>query len=244
MKKWIVLIMTLLLATVVVACGDDNNAEGNKDSNQEEQQEQGNTGKEGEKPKKVEITDKEKVSEDEVVASVNGEEIKGDRYNPTYSQLKITMGQYNQDVSDLNKLKKQTIEMLITQHLINTDAAKKGIEVTEKEVQKEFDKIKKENEDRLKTALEQFQMDEEQFKAMLKDNIITTEYTDKEFDVKVSDKEVKEYYNKIKEQSEEVAKLDDLEEQIKTRLEQEKASEQLQKRIDDLKKDAEIKTLL
>ena len=193
---------------------------------------------------KVEITDKEKVSEDEVVASVNGEEIKGDRYNPTYSQLKITIGHYNQDVSDLDKLKEQTIDMLITQHLINTDAAKKGIEVTDKEVQKEFDKIKKENEDRLKTALEQFQMDEKQFKTMLKDNIITTEYTDKEFDVKVTDKEVKEYYNEIKEQSEEVAKLDDLEEQIKTRLEQEKASAQLQKRIDDLKKDAEIKTLL
>lgn len=177
------------------------------------------------------------------MVSVNGEEIKGDRYNPAYLQLKTMNTQFNQDV-DNDQLKQQTIDMLVNQQLINQDASDKGIEVSDDEVQKEFDTIKKEGAERLNTALEQFQLNEDQFKSMLRDNLITSQYLESEFDIKVTDKEVEDYYKQIKEQSEEIGKLEDLKDRIKQTLKEEKTNEQLQKRVDALKKDAKVETFI
>ncbi|CDQ41013.1 MULTISPECIES: SurA N-terminal domain-containing protein [Virgibacillus] len=245
MKKLILLGFTLTLAIVLAACGDDN-AEGDNSNEQATEQEQGSSSEEGQQQQqqKVEVTDEEKVAADKAVASVNGEEIKGDRYNPTYSQLKITMGQYGQDVSDQEKLKEQAITVLVEQHLIREDAKSKGIEVSDKEVQSEFDTLKEQNGDQLTAAMEQFQLNEEQFKTMLKDDLITTKYIDSQLDIKVTDKEIEEYYNQIKEQNQEIGELKDLEEQIKAQVEQQKTNEQLQAKVDELKKDAEVETLI
>ncbi|API92900.1 MULTISPECIES: SurA N-terminal domain-containing protein [unclassified Virgibacillus] len=241
MKKWIIFALTLTLAMVLAACGGDN--EEDKTAQQEEQQEEGNTEDGGKQPEPVKITDEEKVDKGKAVVSVNGEEIKGDRYNPAYLQLKTMNTQFNQDV-DNDQLKQQTIDMLINQQLINQDASDKGIEVSDDEVQKEFDTIKKEGAERLNTALEQFQLNEDQFKSMLRDNLITSQYLESEFDIKVTDKEVEDYYKQIKEQSEEIGKLEDLKDRIKQTLKEEKTNEQLQKRVDALKKDAKVETFI
>ncbi|SHH12436.1 SurA N-terminal domain-containing protein [Virgibacillus chiguensis] len=241
MKKWIIFAITITLVFLLAACGGDN--EEDKTAEQDEQQEEGNTEEGGEKPEPVKITDKEKVDDGETVVSVNGEEIKGDRYNPAYLQLKTMNTQFNQDVNE-DQLKKQTLDMLINQQLINQDAADKGIEVSNDDVQKEFDTIKKEGEDRLSTALEQFQLNEDQFKNMLRDNLITSQYLDAEFDIKVTDKEVEDYYKQMKEQNEEIGKLEDVKDQIKQTLKDEKTNEQLQKRVDKLKEDADVETMI
>ncbi|NBJ70027.1 MULTISPECIES: SurA N-terminal domain-containing protein [Clostridia] len=241
MKKWIIFALTLTLAMVLAACGGDKEAD--KTAQQEEQQEEGNTEDGGKQPEPVKITDEEKVDKEKAVVSVNGEEIKGERYNPAYLQLKTMNTQFNQDV-DNDQLKQQTIDMLVNQQLINQDASDKGIEVSDDEVQKEFDTIKKEGAERLNTALEQFQLNEDQFKNMLRDNLITSQYLESEFDIKVTDKEVEDYYKQIKEQSEEIGKLEDLKDQIKQTLKEEKTNEQLQKRVEALKKDAKVETFI
>ncbi|WP_121604493.1 SurA N-terminal domain-containing protein [Virgibacillus sp. Bac332] len=241
MKKIIMLGLALTLAIVLAACGDDN-AEGDKKKD-EQTQEEGNTSKEGQE-QQVKVTDKEKVEEGTAVASVNGDEIKGERYNPIYTQLKTQMAQYGQDVSDLDKLKEQTINVLVEQHLIRQDAASKGIKVSDKEVQSEFDSLKEENGDQLTAVLEQFNLTEDQFKRQLEDDLITTKYIDSQLEVKVTDKEVEEYYNQLKEQNEEIGKLKDLKDQIKNQIKQQKTNEQLQKKVDKLKKDAKVETLI
>ncbi|GAA0419758.1 MAG: SurA N-terminal domain-containing protein [Bacillota bacterium] len=241
MKKIIMLGLALTLAIVLAACGDDN-AEGDKKKD-EQTQEEGNTSKEGQE-QQVKVTDKEKVEEGTAVASVNGDEIKGERYNPIYTQLKTQMAQYGQDVSDLDKLKEQTINVLVEQHLIRQDAASKGIKVSDKEVQSEFDSLKEENGDQLTAVLEQFNLTEDQFKRQLEDDLITTKYIDSQLEIKVTDKEVEEYYNQLKEQNEEIGKLKDLKDQIKNQIKQQKTNEQLQKKVDKLKKDAKVETLI
>ncbi len=233
--------LALTLAIVLAACGDDN-AEGDKKKD-EQTQEEGNTSKEGQE-QQVKVTDKEKVEEGTAVASVNGDEIKGERYNPIYTQLKTQMAQYGQDVSDLDKLKEQTINVLVEQHLIRQDAASKGIKVSDKEVQSEFDSLKEENGDQLTAVLEQFNLTEDQFKRQLEDDLITTKYIDSQLEIKVTDKEVEEYYNQLKEQNEEIGKLKDLKDQIKNQIKQQKTNEQLQKKVDKLKKDAKVETLI
>lgn len=233
--------LALTLAIVLAACGDDN-AEGDKKKD-EQTQEEGNTSKEGQE-QQVKVTDKEKVEEGTAVASVNGDEIKGERYNPIYTQLKTQMAQYGQDVSDLDKLKEQTINVLVEQHLIRQDAASNGIKVSDKEVQSEFDSLKEENGDQLTAVLEQFNLTEDQFKRQLEDDLITTKYIDSQLEIKVTDKEVEEYYNQLKEQNEEIGKLKDLKDQIKNQIKQQKTNEQLQKKVDKLKKDAKVETLI
>lgn len=192
----------------------------------------------------MEITDKEKIDEKTPVVNVNGDEITGAQYNPIYTQLKMSMHKYGQDVSDLDKLKEQTIEILIEQQIIEQDAAEKGLEVTKEEVQSEFDSIKEQSGDQLTAALDQYQLSEDDFKSQLGNDMITKKYIEKEFDIEVTEDEVKEYYDKLKEQSSEIGELKDVEGQIKTQLAEQESRDLLQARVEELKGKAEVEKLI
>lgn len=232
------LALALCLAVVLAACGNDDSAEKDKKNDDEK----ADTAEQAQKP--VQITDKEKVDEKKPVVSVNGDEINGDKYNSIYTQIKMSMHQYGQDVSDLDKLKDQTLNILVEQQLIKQDAEDKGLKVTDDEIQSEFDSIKKENGEQLTAVLEQFKLSEDDFKNQLADDIITNKYMEKELDVKVTDKEVKEYYDQLKEQSEDIGKLDEMKDQIKEQLKNQKSQEQLQSKVEELKEKAEVKNLI
>lgn len=240
MKKLLLLALALCLAVALAACGNDDSADKDKDKKKDE--EKADTAEQAQEP--VKITDKEKVDEKEPVVSVNGDEISGDKYNSTYTQIKMSMHQYGQDVSDLDKLKDQTLNILVEQQLIKQDAAEKGLNVTDDEIQSEFDSIKEENGEQLTAVLDQFKLSEDDFKNQLADDIITNKYMEKELDVKVTDKEVEEYYNQLKEQSEDIGKLDEMKDQIKEQLESQKGQEQLQTKVKELKEKAEVKNLI
>lgn len=234
--------VSLCLALVLAACGnDDDSAEKSdkKDDDQKQAEEQADPSEQAQEP--VEISDKEKVDEKDPVVSVNGDEVKGDKYNSIYAQIKTSMQQYGQEVDDVDDLKDQTLDILVQQQLIKQDAADKGLETSDDEVEKEFKSLKEENGDQLTAMLDQFDLSEDEFKDQLADDIITNKYMDKELDVKVTDDEVKDYYDQLKEQSDEdVGELDDMKDMIKDQLEEQKGQEQLQDKVKELKKDAKI----
>ncbi|AIF45152.1 SurA N-terminal domain-containing protein [Virgibacillus sp. SK37] len=240
MKKIIMVLVALTFTIVLAACGDkeenakeDKGQEANKTEEQAQPQEQN-----------VEVTEKEKVDEGKPVVSINGEEIKGETYNPLYMQIKMQMAQFGQDVSDVTAVKDQTLNMIVEQKLIRDDAKDKGMEVTDKEVQKEFDTIKEQNGDQLKKVLKQFKMSEEDFKNQLANDLVTQKYIDSEIDVKVTDKEIEEYYNKIKEQNKEIGKLEEVKEPIKSQLKKDKTSKKLQEKVKKLKEDAKVEKMI
>lgn len=241
MKKLMLLALSLCLVMVLAACGDDS-AEKSDKKDEKKTEEKENTSEQAQEP--VEITDEEKVDEKTAVVNVNGDEIKGEKYNPIYAQLKTSMHGYGQDVSDLDKLKEQTISVLVEQQLIKQEAEKNGLTVTDKEIQSQFDSIKKENGEQLTAVLDQFQLTEDDFKDQLADDIITKKYIEETFDIKVSDKEVKEYYDKLKEQSEDIEELEKVEDQIKAQLTQKKSGDKLQEKVEELKKKAEVEKLI
>jgi parvulin-like peptidyl-prolyl isomerase len=248
MKKLMLLGLSLCLALVLAACGNDDDAAKKNDKKADEQKQEQAEGKadpseQAQKP--VEITDKEKVDKKDSVVSVNGDEVKGDKYNSIYTQIKNSMQQYGQDVSDLDKLKDQTLDILVEQQLIRQDAADKGLEASDKEIESEFKSLKEENGEQLTAVLKQFNLSEDDFKKQLADDIITNKYMDKELDIKVTDDEVKEYYDQLKEQGgDEVGKLDEMKDMIKDQLKQQKGQEELQAKVDKLKKDAKIDKLI
>jgi len=228
-KKLIIISMMLTLPIILAACGNDEEETESPEAPAEEE---------------VEISDEERVSSDTLVATVNGEEIKGDRYNPIYTQVKMQMAQFGEDVSDHDLLREQTLNVLVEQQLISQDAETAGIEITEDEVQNEFDKLKEQNEEQLAIVLEEFQLTEEEFKIQLRDDLITAAYIDSELDIEVTDEEVETFYEEMRAENEDLESFDELEELIRAQLENQQTQEQLPIKLEELKEDAEIEHMI
>lgn len=248
MKKIILLVLAISLATILAACSDDSDSASN-DKNKDKKSE--DTAQEKPESKDVKVTDKEKVDNDKVVSKVNGEDIKGKEYNSLYAQIKLSMNENGQDVSDLKKVKKEALGYIVEQEVLRQDAKEKGIEVTDKEVQKQLDTMKSQNADQFKSVLEQYDTTENSFKEQLEFKLILQKYMKKEVKAeKVTDKEVQSYYDKLKKQSKgsedskKLPELDKIKDQIKGQIKQQKQAMQLQAKVEKLKKNAEIKHMI
>src|SRR5699024_4202488 len=105
MKKWILALIMAVLTVGLVACRDDESGDENTETQTETSP-------------PVEITDEEKVDDEEVVAVVNGTELTGTKYNPLYLQVKMLNQQFGQGDNDPEVVKEQTMIILIEQELI------------------------------------------------------------------------------------------------------------------------------
>lgn len=233
MKKLRIVVLAIIVAIVVTACGKSDDNEKN-DSNTAQQDKQDIT-----------IQKDEKVDNNKVVVHVNDKEIKGALYNSIYVQTKTQLKQFGQDIDDKDKVKDQTLNELIAQELLIQDAADKGISVSKDELDREFNDFKKENKDQLNRYLKQYAIAENVFKDQFKVSLLLNKYIDAEIKVgKITDKEVKETYNELKKQNKDIPKLKDIEEMLKEQMVQQKQQEQLQSKIESLKKKATIKKMI
>ena len=234
MKKFIVGSLLLILAMVLVACGDKDEEEETK-------------GEENPLAPSVDISDEEKVDDDKVVAVVNGNEVKGGVYNLVYAQLKLQSAQLG-DETDNDEMKDLTMESVIDREIVMQEAKEEGIDITEEEAEKEFKTMKEENSEALETLLEQYQITEDGFKEQLRFELIMDEFLSKTIDVDVSDDDVKEFYEEAKEEAEEaegegegeIPEFDEVKDQIKESMEQEEMTIALQDKVDEIKETAEI----
>jgi|SRR5690625_3243578 len=226
MKNFLTFSFVLTMTIIILAACSNENSEEPTDETQ------------------VSFSDEERVEPDTLVATVNGVEIKGERYNPIYTQVKMQMAQFGEDISDLDFLKEQTLNVLVEQQLISQDAETLGIEITENEVEDEFATLKEQNEEQLDGVLEEFDLTEEEFKIQLRDDLITTEYIESELDTEVTDEEVEGFYEELREENEDIDTLEEMEELIRAQLENQKTQEQLSEKVEDLKESAEIEHMI
>jgi PBP1b-binding outer membrane lipoprotein LpoB len=242
MKKRMLLIVALLLALLLAACGNDDEAEAPEEPEETEETESA----EQEVSQEVEIAEEEVVEADRAVASVNGTEINGSKYNNIYRQLKTMLHMYGQDVSDTDMLREETLAILTEQELLRQDAVESGIEVTEEEAQEEIDLIRETNgEEAIEAMLAEYELTEDQFREQMVDDLITIRYIESEFEVEVTDEEVEEQYALLQEESEEeIGELEEYESFIRQTLTEEKQSDMLEVRIDELREEAEIETFI
>lgn len=222
--KRIFLIAFIIFTVILTACGADKNKE------------------EETKPVPT-ISEEEKLADDQIVAVVNGEEINGLTYNLVYTQLKLYAEQFGQDVTN-DEIKDLTVESLIDRQILFQQAEKDGIVFTEQYIKDEIAKIKNENEQTLLTVLEQFQITESAFEHQLKFELTMNEFLAQEIKVTVTEDEIKEYYEKAKEENEDMPLLVEIRDTLKSRIEREKVQEALQDRIDEIKEKAEIEILI
>ncbi|MBE3578716.1 MAG: peptidylprolyl isomerase [Caldanaerobacter subterraneus] len=139
---------------------------------------------------------KEAVSGD-VVAVVNGEKITNAEYQQIFEQVKeqiesaptYTKDIWNQDYQGkkfLDFVKENVLDSLVAQKLLVQEAKKKNITVTDKEVEEEYNKEKQFNS----------KVTKEQIREYLLIDKLLAEYTK---DVKVTEEELKKYYDEHKE---------------------------------------------
>lgn len=224
-KKIFAVLFGTMIIISLVACGKQGKEEGQE---------------------AVEFTDEEIVKEDQVVAKVNETEILGSEFNSTYMQIKVRLHQFRQDISDLELLRDQTLDILIDQELLIQEADRLGIEVTEEEIEKQFSEAKEEaGQERFTSFLEQYKMTEKDFKDQLRYSMLHEKYITTEIpDIEITEEEIKENYDKLKDQIEDFPDLEEVEEQLKSDLMNQKELELVQDKIDQLRKEAEIEKLI
>ncbi|GAE93312.1 hypothetical protein JCM21714_2384 [Gracilibacillus boraciitolerans JCM 21714] len=255
MKKIVMLLMTMTLAIVTVACSNNDTAEEeNTEEPASEETEADNEDAEEETAPAEETQGGEAVSEDELaeedqtVATVNGEEILGAQYNSIYPQLKNMIQQTGQDVSDTEAIKEQVLNELITQELILQDARDEGLEVDSEEVENQINGLKDQYGDEYAAALESQGLTEEEYKSQMEKSLLRDQYMETVIGIKVTEEEVEDYYNQMKEQTEEeVPPLEEVEAQVKQQLttqKQQEKQEEIMAKFEELRENAEIEQLI
>ncbi|WP_309133140.1 SurA N-terminal domain-containing protein [Brevibacterium sp.] len=194
----------------------------------------------------------------DVVAVVNGTEIKKDEFIPLFQtqfqQMSMQAQQSGQPV-DEKQLKTQTAENMVATELLSQEAKKRGISISDKEVDKG-----------LKEAAESSQMSEKDFLAAMKkqgldeaavDSQLKTQLgiealiEDEHGEFKVSDEEIGAAYQQAKTQQEQMGAqsgqagqmppLEKVRPQLEEQVKSQKSTEATQKYAEKLRKEADVK---
>lgn len=231
MKNKLMIIMLLLFGILLVACGNEETDEANEETTDTTEQEQ------------VIVSDEEKVTDDTVVGTVNGKEINGATYNMIYSQVKTQLYESGADTEDLELVKEQTLQAIISQEVLMQDAVAKGIKVSDEDLDAyikesigQFD-----SEEQFNEALENLDYTMESYREQARVQLQQEAYIEQEFvDVEISDEEIEAYYEQISSQAEDVPELNQVREQIEAQLANSQLQEKLTERITQLKEEAEV----
>lgn len=223
----------LSMLLVVSACGDK----------EEEETE------EVQAPEQVEISEEELADEEEVIATVNETEILGSQYNPAYRERKEMESFTVEPGEEIEpeKVKEIILEGLIGQELINQESEKLDIEVTDEEIQEELEILEEQEGDVLDSLLEQFDWTEEDLENQIRQDLTNKHYIEEKIEVEVTDEEAKEEYERVKAETEDkdtVPEYDEVKDNVKLQMTQQKQNEELLKHIDKFKEEAEIETLI
>jgi hypothetical protein len=246
MKKILLTIFMGLLAFALVACNNEDDKSKSEEATDKNAKEEQAAVDPEEMQKKL---DEQKVKEDQTVAIVNGQELKGAEYNNalSISQMQFQlMGQDPTTNETAKQIKDYTIEGLVGQTLLMQEIDKKGYKATEEEINKELEGLKAqyENEEAFEKAMKENNLSLDNLKKQITDTVKYGKYVKNDLKVEeVKEEEIKEYYdstNSNQEESGEKQKYEDVKEELKLQLEQQKTQEKLNPKIEELRKSAKI----
>ena len=254
LKKVLVPFLAGALALSLAACGGEDKAETDKNPQAETKQE----ATKDQATKEQEASAKEmqaklaeqQVDNNKIVAVVNKEELTGEEYNAALTSIQSQMQQMGQDPSSkesAEQVKMQALDMLVNQTLILQKAKEAKIKASTSEIDEEYSAFEKQlgGEKEIKKVLKAQSMDVKTFKEKIADFIIAEKYQDKVAPAgKVTEKEIKEYYDQAasasKEAGQELPPLAEVSEEIQGILKQEQQQKLLATHVEELKAVAEI----
>ncbi|WP_043933251.1 SurA N-terminal domain-containing protein [Bacillus sp. EB01] len=251
MKKMMFILITGLMAVVLAACG--GNEEG-KEAKNGDKAKTAETAQQKEQQKQMEEMQKkleaQQVDEKKIVAIVNDKEILGSDYNSALAYTQSQMQQMGQDPTSkeaADQVKNQTIDSLVGQTLLLQDVDKKGYKVSEADINKQLDELKKQfkTEKEFEAALKKSGMDMKTLKTQIADDIKIKQYVEQEVPAgEITNEEIQKTYDQYAEQGkstgQEIPKLEEVKPQIEQSLQQQKQQEKLAQHVEVLKKNAKI----
>lgn len=240
-------LITGLMVVVLAACG------GNEESNEAKNDDKAKTAQTDQQKQMEEIQKKlkaQQIDEKKTVAIVNDKEILGSDYNNALASIQGQMQQMGQDPTSkeaAKQVKNQTIDSLVGQTLLLQDVDKKSYKVSEADINKQLDEIKKQfkTENEFEAALKKSGMDMKTLETQIAGDIKLKQYVEKEVPAgEITDEEIQKTYDQYADQGkstgQEVPKLEEVKTQIEQSLQQQKQQEKLAQQVEELKKNAKI----
>jgi len=186
------------------------------------------------------------------VAKVNGVEISRANYQSRFTTISSTATQQGADPADeavKAQIQEETLNVLINTQLLIQSAGENGIEITDDQVEEEYQKIIENlgGADGLAEALKNMNLSEEDLRKDIREQLSITELIQIKTDyseLTVSDSEVSEYYQSVSASNPDVPELETVSEQIKAQLLAQKQQEEIGKLIETLRVDANIEILI
>lgn len=236
MKKYLNLLL-IVGVLLLAACSNNNEAKNeeaaSEDSATEETQEE---------------LEAMKVKEDKVVATVNGEEIKGKDYNSmlVQTQLRYTMsGEDPSDTEVAKSIEQEVMDNLIGQELLLQKAQEEGFSASDKEVETELEQIKAQfdGEEELEKALQAQGITLEQLESQYADIVVVDKFVKEKIGTpEVTEEEVKAFYDEqFSKDAENPPSFDEMKERINDYLVETKTQEKVQEMKTELMKQADVK---
>ncbi len=196
---------------------------------------------------KVTVTEEELVEEDMVVAVVNDVEITGKTYNTVYTQTKELLNEQGQDVDDQELVKEKALTALVSQEVLAQDTAEKGIEVEEEEIDTYIEDAKEQfdSEKAFEKELAKMNYTSATFRDQVTSQLRQQKYLEQEFgDIEVSEDDIQAYYDSVAEQNDDIPNFNDVRDNIEAQLANTQLRDKLNDRIEQLKDDADIETMI
>ncbi len=136
----------------------------------------------------------------DVVATVNGEEISGEDFQEAFMQFsQMMMMQGQQPLSE-----QEVLDQLINTRILEIRAEEAGIEVPDEDVQEQLDELAEQfgGQEQLAQLLQQQGIDPDELEDMIRQDLRNAAFRDQVADVEVTDEEVQEMYEELREMGE------------------------------------------
>lgn len=184
---------------------------------------------------------------DDVVVTVNGEEIKGIVYNSVARQLESSLaarGEMTTDPEIREQVKEQAVSVIVDNKLIIQDALEKGHAADEEELEKRLEELKNqfENEEQMNIALERIGFTIDDMENHFREQLIYASYVAEEIEsAEVTEEEIEESYQGYVDSVEgESPEFEEMKPMIVKSLEERNMQEAVYTRIEELRSAAEI----
>lgn len=186
------------------------------------------------------------------VAKVNGVEVSRFDYENRFEAISNNSAQQGFDPADAtvaSQIKEEALNVLINTKLLIQAAEENEIEVTDEEVEEEYQKIVVNlgGEEGLAEAMKNMNLSEEKLRKDIREQLAITELIQIKTnysEITVSDAEVAEYYQNVSASNADIPELETVSEQIKAQILSEKQQDVIGNLIETLRIGANIEILI
>ncbi len=183
------------------------------------------------------------------VATVNGVDIQRGEYERTLASVKATLSPESIAMLEAGALEQSVIYDMVSMRLLLEAVEKKNIQVSEQDVQKEYDMFKESvgGEEALIEELKKVGLDDARFRENIKNELSVRRLLDQETDIEkitVTDAEIAKIYEEAKaavpEGGQPMPPLDEVKDAARAQLTQQKSAEIINAYVETLRKGAQI----